>query len=49
MARDDFPVTARAPRVGAGRELSICAVALVVRVEALVAIAFGFALDVIGL
>ena len=51
MARDvsdDFAVAARALRVGAGREVSIWAVALVVRVEALVAIAFGFALDVIA-
>ena len=48
IARDDFVVTARAPRVGAGRE-SIWAVDLVVRVEARVAIAFGFALDVIAL
>jgi hypothetical protein len=52
MARDesdDFAVTARALRVGAGREVSIWAIALVVRAEALVAIAFGFALDVIAL
>jgi hypothetical protein len=52
MARDesdDFAVAARALRLGAGREVSIWAVALVVRVEALVAIAFGFALDVIAL
>jgi hypothetical protein len=48
IARDDF-ATARAPRVGAGREVSIWAVDLVVRVEALVAMAFGFALDVIAL
>ena len=51
IARDDF-VVARAPRVagvGAGRDVSIWAVDLVVRVEARVAIAFGFALDVIAL
>jgi hypothetical protein len=49
IARDDFAVAARTPRVGAGREASIWAVDLVVRVEARVAIAFGFALDVIAL
>jgi hypothetical protein len=52
IARDDFAVAARAPaapRVGAGREGSIWAVDLVVRVEALVAMALGFALDVIAL
>lgn len=49
MARDDFPVTARALRVGAGMDVSVWAVALVVRVEARVAMAFGFALDVIAL
>jgi len=49
IARDDFAVAARALRAGAGREASIWAVDLVVRVEARVAIAFGFALDVIAL
>jgi hypothetical protein len=49
IARDDFAVAARAPRVGLGREASIWAVNLVVRVEARVATAFGFALDVIAL
>ncbi len=49
MARDDFAVAASALRVGAGREASTCAADLVVRVEARVAIAFGFALDVIAL
>lgn len=52
MARDEsdgFAVAARALRVGAGREVSIWAVALVVRVDALVATAFGFGLDVIAL
>jgi hypothetical protein len=49
IARDDFAVAARAPRVAVGREASIWAVDLVARVEARVAIAFGFALDVIAL
>ena len=49
IARDDFAVAGRAPRVGLGREASIWAVDLVVRVEARVAITFGFALDVIAL
>jgi hypothetical protein len=52
LARDEsdgFAVAARALRVGAGREVSIWAVALVVRVDALVAITFGFGLDVIAL
>jgi hypothetical protein len=49
IPRDGFVVTARAPRVGAGREASVWAVDLVVRVEARVAVAFGFALDVIAL
>jgi hypothetical protein len=48
IPRDDFAVAPRAPRV-VGREASIWAVDLVVRVEARVAIAFGFALDVIAL
>lgn len=48
IARDGFAVAARAPRVGVGREVSIWAVDLVVRVEARVAITFGFALDVIA-
>jgi len=49
IARDDFVVATRAPRVAVGRESSIWAVDLVVRVEARVAMAFGFALDVIAL
>lgn len=48
IARDDFTVAERAPRVGAGREASIWVVDLVIRVEARVAVAFGFALDVIA-
>jgi hypothetical protein len=42
--RDDLVVVILAVRVG---EVSIRAIALVERVEALVAITFGFALDVI--
>jgi hypothetical protein len=49
IPRDDFAVAARAPRVVVGRESSTWAVDLVVRVEARVAMAFGFALDVIAL
>jgi hypothetical protein len=48
MERDDFAVAVRAVRVGAGWAVSSAVVALVVRVEARVAIAFGFALDAIS-
>lgn len=44
LTRDDLVAAARVPPVGGGRELSSWDVALVARVEDLVAFAVGFAL-----